>query len=469
MQAELFDKVLQLLPLLRPDGHLLFSCNFEPTIHPQFLDLLERVPSAWRSRGGFTTNLARRLPETFFERLLDLHLGYVNVSIDSLNPAVFEEMAKGAHFDVFRSNLDRLVEHCTRSQQPPELRFISMVSKLNLAEIPDLIRRCSELYKPKRHEIRGIWMTRELEQRPWIQSHAITADDMLALRRDLSNVPPHVDWVFDLPPNPQAYTRFPAKTEKSFRRFVEDLADPNLQRVYSVPLSPILQIASDGMVRFLTMDPDLAIDLKALEDPLPVVGQFLEIQSLSVARAAELKKSTITNLALKRVNLLNRWLQAGTLKFVSNSEKLAGYLDGEADSLSTSSTQRLFRLSGWARNPVGPGAAEEVILIARQGRKRSVVAMTVPEYERADVALALKDAALLHSGWVLELETHDLDSTFEGEVVFEAFAFDSDSRTGYRIGGERKAVFGVRSESRPKTAPRPTWPASVLTFLRGSK
>jgi len=461
MTLELFDRVTRLFPLLRPAGQLLFSCYFEPTIHPQFLDMLCRVPPEWSSRGGFTTNLGRRLPDTFFERLVELKIGYINVSLDSLSVAVFEEMRKGIHFDVFKHNLERLVDACSASEHGPDIHFISMVSKLNLAEIPDLIRRCAEAYRPKRHEIRGIWMTPEIEQRPWIQSHAIDVDDLLMLRRQLAELPPHVDLVFDLPGNPEAFTTFPAKTEKSFERFVRELADPGLQRAYSVPVAPILQIASDGIVRFLIAGPELQIDLKAIEDPVPIVGQFLVLQNLNVARAALLRKSTVENLELRRVSLLNQWLTEGLLKLQSDPDEPAGYMD-EGQGEFPTPPQHHFRLSGWARNPRGVGPAEEVVLVAQNRGDRKIVAATVPEYERVDVALHFADSRLLHSGWTVEVETEGQCSGMEGSMLFEAYAFDPSTRTGYKLAGERKAVIGgqaARSE-------RSNWPSSVLGFLK---
>jgi MoaA/NifB/PqqE/SkfB family radical SAM enzyme len=149
-----FEKVIGLLPLLRPDGHLLFSCYFEPTLHPQFLEFLSAVPSDHLPRGGFTTNLSRRLPDSFFDQLAQLRLGYINVSIDSLDPSVFEQMRQGARFDVFSENLDRLVRVCSE-KQGPALHFITMISKLNLDSVGELINECSARYRPKRHEIRA--------------------------------------------------------------------------------------------------------------------------------------------------------------------------------------------------------------------------------------------------------------------------------------------------------------------------
>jgi MoaA/NifB/PqqE/SkfB family radical SAM enzyme len=116
-----------------------FSCLHEPTLHPRFLDFLDLVPRDDRRKVFFTTNLAKRMPRPYFERLADSGIANLNISIESLDPAVYERMRKGAKHRIFLENWDALIATHAQGKAPPFLRYIAMVYKSNLAEMPRLV------------------------------------------------------------------------------------------------------------------------------------------------------------------------------------------------------------------------------------------------------------------------------------------------------------------------------------------
>ena len=60
MDAALFPRLARLVPLaLRDTCHL--SCSYEPTLHRDFISLVEMVPRAHAHQALFTTNLAMAL------------------------------------------------------------------------------------------------------------------------------------------------------------------------------------------------------------------------------------------------------------------------------------------------------------------------------------------------------------------------------------------------------------------------
>jgi hypothetical protein len=445
MTVDSFDRALRLLPLLSPEGQLLLSCYFEPTLHPGFLDFLERIPHEYRARAAFTTNLSRRLPDSFFGRTARLGFRQVNVSIDSLRPLVFEEMRKGARLEIFQQNLQRLVAAFSAHPGAPKLHLISMVSKLNLAEIPQLVERCQELYRPFSHEVRVIWLTEEMEQREWIMKEAVNLEDFLGLRRVQASFPSHVEVVYDLPRNREGRTPFPTRSEEGYTRFLHELKTPGLREVYSTPIDSILRITSEGMLYFLT-EPEIILDLKKMDDPLPVVRQLLALRNLSRAGAGRLRESSDKARELRRLAVLNQWLADRSLETASPGMTL-GSLDRleEVPAERASQTGGVYRVSGWAGKQGHAGPAEEVVVIASQRRKQWALAVQQPDRERLDVVQALSNPGMLYCGWVADLNLEPLVDRLPGRFRLAAYSVDSRNRKAYPLSGALEATLGRSS------------------------
>jgi MoaA/NifB/PqqE/SkfB family radical SAM enzyme len=75
----------------------------------------------------------------YFRFLADGGFANVNISIESLDPAIYERMRKGARHGIFMSNWDALIEAFSAGSAPPFLRYIVLVYRSNLAEIPALV------------------------------------------------------------------------------------------------------------------------------------------------------------------------------------------------------------------------------------------------------------------------------------------------------------------------------------------
>jgi organic radical activating enzyme len=138
MSDETFDAALRLIPHAG-DGNFWLSCLHEPSLHPDFLRLIERIPRQWRRKVMFTTNLAKRMPESYFESLAASGVHHINVSVESLVPEIFERMRKGARFRIFKENWDRMIAAWKAAANPPRLRYIMMAYQSNKAEIPGLV------------------------------------------------------------------------------------------------------------------------------------------------------------------------------------------------------------------------------------------------------------------------------------------------------------------------------------------
>jgi hypothetical protein len=92
----------------------------------------------------FTTNIAKRANDAYFQALADSGAFHINISIESRTPALYETFRKGARFSIFQENWDRLIVAWRAAAAPPHLRYIIMAYRSNLAEIPALVRYLRE-------------------------------------------------------------------------------------------------------------------------------------------------------------------------------------------------------------------------------------------------------------------------------------------------------------------------------------
>jgi len=171
------------------DGNFWFSCQHEPTLHPRLTEFVEKVPFEHRRKVFYTTNLAKRMPEAYFASLADSGIHHVNVSIESLDPAVYERMRKGARYRIFKENWDKLVPAFSNGKARPMLRYISMAYRSNLRQLPDMIDYLLSERGADQVEIRYTFDTNHLP-RDFRQSEFMRRDDWLWLRDEMARFPP---------------------------------------------------------------------------------------------------------------------------------------------------------------------------------------------------------------------------------------------------------------------------------------
>lgn len=155
---EMFDKVISLLPLVE-DGNFFFSCLYEPSIHPRFIDLLERIPQELRRKVFFTTNLTTKITDETLDRLSTIGIHHINISIDSFKPEVFESLRIGAKFERYINNLERLVGRfaANTGAGAPPIHYVTVVLRPNIGEIPAIVKECSTRFLAAINEARWIY------------------------------------------------------------------------------------------------------------------------------------------------------------------------------------------------------------------------------------------------------------------------------------------------------------------------
>ena len=134
-----FQSALRLIPYVT-DGNFWLSCLHEATLHPRLLAFIEAVPRQYRHKLYYTTNLAKRMPDTYFAAICDAGLHHLNISLESRDPAIYEKMRAGARFAIFQDNWNRLLSHHGVAPAAPRLRYNIMCYRSNLREIPMLVQ-----------------------------------------------------------------------------------------------------------------------------------------------------------------------------------------------------------------------------------------------------------------------------------------------------------------------------------------
>ena len=88
----------------------------------------------------FTTNLAWSLSPKISQLLDGIHIQILTVSIDSLTPAIYEQLRPPAKLNKIMNNLEKLIEYNQKRSRPFQIAINSLVMKETWQELPDFLR-----------------------------------------------------------------------------------------------------------------------------------------------------------------------------------------------------------------------------------------------------------------------------------------------------------------------------------------
>ncbi len=109
MTEETFRNALALIPFVT-EGNFWLSCLHEPTLNPRLTEFIDMVPRDYRRKIFYTTNMAKRMPASYFEFLACSGIHHINISMESFDKDIYEKMRKGARFDIFLENLEAMTK-----------------------------------------------------------------------------------------------------------------------------------------------------------------------------------------------------------------------------------------------------------------------------------------------------------------------------------------------------------------------
>ena len=264
MTTETFQKVMALLPLIKEGPNCYLSCLYEPLIHPQFGELLRLIPDEHRKRCFFTTNLASPIKDELIEQIANSGIAHINISMDSLDAKTYEAFRKGAKFERFYENLLRVVERFSDVHNAPRVRFYSMVSRANIAEIPILLERAHHEFHCSEIEFRPLWQVPSNAE--WLSSQYLDENEYRQLKVNLDAV--------QLP-----YQLDPLKPQEAFMKLRNlSVAMPNEQA---------LRVSANGRIELLKRDVSFSLD--DFSNPQSFFRDLLKFISLDTDRAKRLR------------------------------------------------------------------------------------------------------------------------------------------------------------------------------------
>ena len=116
----------------------------EPLLHRRIFEMIARAKGAG-CRVGFTTN-GTRLTRRTGERLLDLGLDLLAVSIAGASAATHEAIRVGSDFSRLRENLRRFLQlRAQRNSAKPKVEIFFLMTRTNLAELPQAVELAAGL------------------------------------------------------------------------------------------------------------------------------------------------------------------------------------------------------------------------------------------------------------------------------------------------------------------------------------
>lgn len=136
MALDVYQRLLDQLPELE---HLHLQGLGEPTMHPQFFEMVE-LAKARGVRVTINTNLTV-LNERRAARCVESGLDIIHVSMDAASSDTYARIRKGSRLDRVLRNLEFLTQAKRRAASVlPELKLVTVVMRQNLAELVDLVR-----------------------------------------------------------------------------------------------------------------------------------------------------------------------------------------------------------------------------------------------------------------------------------------------------------------------------------------
>ncbi|MFN4165309.1 MAG: radical SAM protein [Ferrovibrio sp.] len=142
MDLGLFQRILDTLP---PTGFVTLHGIGEPTLHPEFVELVAMAKKSGKfGKMKVTSNGITRSPEYYAESVA-AGLDEFWISIDSFDPVIANQMRAGTKVDKLRDN----VGACLDAGLP--LHVSMVVSAVNYRDIPNTLRELRRMGRPMIH------------------------------------------------------------------------------------------------------------------------------------------------------------------------------------------------------------------------------------------------------------------------------------------------------------------------------
>ena len=263
MPEETFRKMISLLPLVRRESFFI-SCLYEPFLNKNFFNYVQMIPVTQKEKVFFTTNLVTRLSDDQILALSKAHVNHINISLESLNADTYQKLIDHGNFDNFSDNLKRLTEVFKKTPDAPKLRFITMIMRDNMEELPEIVQRCHEEFGSQIHELRTPYVGPEMRL-SWLDNQILTREELVALEEKIRNL--NLPYAMMTDTDTDSYQKIidGKRTMTEEQKAEKEAAERKFQ----------LKIDSHGIVSSYGTREE--IDINELEDPYAVFKEKLEM------------------------------------------------------------------------------------------------------------------------------------------------------------------------------------------------
>lgn len=178
MQFNEFKKIIDSLPLTRKIS--LVGAG-EPLLNPRLFDMVSYA----KSKGiliGFATN-GILLDEAVSMKIIDSRIDWLNISIDTSDKKLYEEIRQGADFNLILKNVKRFMEIKGKARLP-KVSIWFVIMRENLAELIGVIRLAKELRINKvSAQLQHFWASEQIKSdMSRINNNNFYRDIVIALR-----------------------------------------------------------------------------------------------------------------------------------------------------------------------------------------------------------------------------------------------------------------------------------------------
>ncbi|WP_379723075.1 radical SAM/SPASM domain-containing protein [Ferrovibrio xuzhouensis] len=142
MDLQLFQRILGGWP---PTGFVTLHGIGEPTLHPQFVELVAMARQSGKFKRMKVTSNGITRSADYYAEAVAAGLDEFWISVDSFEPGIAERMRAGTKTEKLKSN----IAACLQKKLP--LHISMVVSAVNYRDIPDTLRQLRELGAPPVH------------------------------------------------------------------------------------------------------------------------------------------------------------------------------------------------------------------------------------------------------------------------------------------------------------------------------
>jgi len=229
MSKKTVKKAIKILPLVE-DGRFCFSCLYEPTLNPCFINFLEMIPIKFKQKVFFTTNLMKYIPDEIFHRLAKVSISYINISLETFDKELYYKMVATKN-SFFYDNLNRMFEVFKSYPSAPEIKFITIILKDNYKELPSLALKAFNLYRPTSHTFRTPFFSFQANSNMFeivkrLENQLLTKEIIDNVVNDLKTLNCS-DMVFDTRWNIDDYTNYLANKEQVNMNYQQERLSSN--------------------------------------------------------------------------------------------------------------------------------------------------------------------------------------------------------------------------------------------------